>query len=121
MRAAAGPAGLGALGSAAVAFGLALAAAVLQWSVRPLVGPKIPFLFFLPAIVAAAALAGRGAGVFVTLVGFASALRWLLPAGGGWPDEFGDELSLLIYLALGLALAALGERLRASSERASDA
>ena len=60
---------------------LALGALGLQWSMRPWVGNKIPFLFFLPAIVAAAARCGRPAGFFVTGVGFLSALVWLAPPG----------------------------------------
>ena len=50
----------------AIAAALALLALSMQWSVRPWVGTKIPFLFFLPAIVATAARCGRRAGLFVT-------------------------------------------------------
>jgi len=100
---------------------LAALAVALQWSVRPWVGTKIPFLFFLPAIVATAARCGRGAGIFVTAVGFASAVLWLLPAGHWWVVGTTDELSLLIYSILGLLLATLGARLRLTSARASAA
>jgi signal transduction histidine kinase/CheY-like chemotaxis protein len=98
--------------------GLALA---MQWSVRPWVGNKIPFLFFLPAIVAIAARCGRPAGFFATGVGFASALVWLAPPGRGWVVGATDELSLLIYLVLGVLLATVGARLRVTSARASAA
>jgi signal transduction histidine kinase/ActR/RegA family two-component response regulator len=98
--------------------GLALA---MQWSVRPWVGNKIPFLFFLPAIVAIAARCGRPAGFFTTAVGFASALVWLAPPGRWWVVGATDELSLLIYLVLGVLLATVGARLRMTSARASAA
>jgi signal transduction histidine kinase/CheY-like chemotaxis protein len=105
----------------ATALALAMLALALQWSVRPWVGTKIPFLFFLPAIVAAAARSGRAAGVFVTAVGFVSAVLWLVPPGRWWVVGATDELSLLIYTLLGLLLATLGARLRISSARASAA
>ncbi|HEY8974749.1 MAG TPA: ATP-binding protein, partial [Burkholderiaceae bacterium] len=93
----------------------------MQWSVRPWVGNKIPFLFFLPAIVAIAARSGRPAGYFATGVGFASALVWLAPPGHWWVVGATDELSLLIYLILGALLATVGARLRMTSARASAA
>ena len=52
----------------ATAVALAACAVAIQWAVRPWVGTKIPFLFFLPAIVVAASRAGREAGFFVTAV-----------------------------------------------------
>ena len=103
---------------AVVLAGLALA---MQWSVRPWVGTKIPFLFFLPAIVATAARCGRPSGFFVTGVGFLSALAWLVPEGHWWVVGPTDELSLLIYLILGALLATVGARLRVTSARASAA
>jgi len=103
----------------AIAVALAALAVALQWSVRPWVGSKIPFLFFLPAIVATAARCGRGAGLFVTAVGFANAVLWLVPPGRWWVVGPTDQLSLLIYSVLGVLLAMLGARLRLTSARAS--
>ena len=105
----------------ATAVALAAFAVAVQWAVRPWVGTKIPFLFFLPAIVMAASRAGRAAGVFVTGVGFVSAVIWLLPPGRWWVDGTTDNLSLLIYSILGLLLAAVGARIRVTSARASAA
>jgi signal transduction histidine kinase/CheY-like chemotaxis protein len=105
----------------AIALGLAALAVAMQWSMRPWVGTKIPFLFFLPAIVTAAARCGRTAGVFVTAIGFASAVLWLTPPGHWWAMGASDKLSLLIYALLGLLLTTLGARLRVSSARASAA
>ena len=105
----------------ATALALAALAVALQWSVRPWVGNKIPFLFILPAIVATAARCGRGAGLMVTGVGFASAVLWLVPPDQWWVVSTTDELSLLIYSILGVLLAMLGGRLRLTSARASAA
>jgi len=105
----------------AIAVALAALAVGLQWSVRPWVGTKIPFLFFLPAIVATAARCGRGGGLLVTAVGLVSATLWLRAPGTWWVLDSTDELSLLIYAILGMLLSALGARLRVTSARASAA
>ena len=105
----------------ATAVALAGSAVAIQWAVRPWVGTKIPFLFFLPAIVVAASRAGRDAGLFVTGVGFVSAWLWLLPAGRWWVVGTVDNLSLLIYAILGALLSTVGARLRVTSARASAA
>jgi signal transduction histidine kinase/ActR/RegA family two-component response regulator len=96
----------------------ALAALALQWAVRPWFGIKAPFLFFLPAIVAAAALAGRGAGLLVVGVGLASATRWLARGPQWRVDDPADAVSLAVYVVLGMLLATVGARLRVSSARA---
>ena len=100
---------------------LAALAVALQWAMPPWVGSKIPFLFFLPAIGAAAARCGRGAGLFVTAVGLCSAVLWLAPPGQWWAVGTSDQLSLLIYALLGVLLALIGARLRLTSARASAA
>jgi signal transduction histidine kinase/ActR/RegA family two-component response regulator len=105
----------------AIALALAALAVALQWSVRPWVGTKIPFLFFLPAIVATAARCGRGGGLLVTVVGLVNATLWLRAPGSWWVLDPTDELSLLIYAILGMLLSALGARLRVTSARASAA
>ncbi|HEX7689570.1 MAG TPA: DUF4118 domain-containing protein, partial [Burkholderiaceae bacterium] len=104
----------------AAALAFALAAAALQWAVRPWFGVRAPFLFFLPAIVAAAAFAGRGGGLLVVAIGLVSAERWL--AGDRlWVDTRPDVMSLVVYVGLGLLLTAIGARMRRSSARASAA
>jgi PAS domain-containing protein len=104
-----------------IAAALAALAVALQWSVRPWVGTRIPFLFFLPAIVVAAARCGSGGALLVAATGLASACFWLRPAGHGWVAGTTDTLSLLIYCLLGLLLSSLGGRLRLSRARASAA
>ncbi|HEX7638315.1 MAG TPA: DUF4118 domain-containing protein, partial [Burkholderiaceae bacterium] len=102
----------------AIALGLAAGACALQWAVRPWFGSRAPFLFFLPAIVMAAMIGGRACGLLVVLAGFVSAALWLAPADASWLGDRVALVSLVVYLALGLLLAAVGARLRASSARA---
>jgi PAS domain-containing protein len=105
----------------AIALGGAVLACALQWSVRSWSGARIPFLFFLPTVVVAAALAGRAAGLFVGAAGLVSGIYWLAPPGSLTVADRGDELSLALYAGVAIVLAMLGERLRASSARASAA
>jgi len=104
-----------------IAVALAAFAVALQWSIRPWVGTKIPFLFFLPVIVVAASQGGSAAGLFVTAVGFASAVAWLQPPGRLWPVGMADNLSVWIYALLGVLLSTVGARMRLTTARASAA
>jgi len=105
----------------AIAIGSAVLACALQWSVRSWTDARVPFLFFLPAILIAAALAGRTAGLFVAAAGLANGVYWLAPRGSLVVDQPGDQLSLALYALVALLLAAFGTRLRSSSARASAA
>jgi K+-sensing histidine kinase KdpD len=105
----------------ATAVVLAGLAAAAQWLARPWLGTNVPFVFFLPAIVAASASAGRGAGLFVTAAGFVSCLFWLSPPGHWWVVDITDDLTLLLYSMVGALLAMLGARVRMTSARASAA
>ena len=51
-------------GAGAYVLGLAfaLAATAMHWAIEPWVGSRIPFLFYLPMTLVAAAVAGRGCG-----------------------------------------------------------
>jgi signal transduction histidine kinase/ActR/RegA family two-component response regulator len=105
----------------ATAVVLAGLAAAAQWLARPWLGADVPFLFFLPAIVAAAARAGRGAGLFVTAAGLVSCLLWLSPPGHWWFGDITDDLTLILFAMVGAVLAMLGARVRMTSARASAA
>lgn len=102
----------------AIAAGLSLGALLLQWSLRTLIDDRIPFLFFLPSLVLAAALAGRGAGLLVLLVGLANAAQWLPPTDSLAVAAPEDQLALLVYLAFGTLLVQLGARMQRNSARA---
>jgi two-component system sensor kinase FixL len=75
----------------AVAAGLAA-----RWGLDPFVAPSAGFLFFVPAVVLAAALAGLGPGLFAGLLGAAAGLLADAPAG---------EIGLQAWAAAGLFLA----------------
>jgi len=105
----------------ATAVALAALAAALQWSVRPFVGDKIPFLFFLAAIIATSARSGRNAGLFVAAAGLVSAALWVRPDAQVWLAARSDLISLAVYTILGALFATLGARLHVTSARASAA
>ena len=97
----------------AVAAGLAA-----RWGLDPFVAPSAGFLFFVPAVVLAAALAGLGPGLFAGLLGAAAGLFADIQAGEiglrGWTAAG-------LFLAVATAVATGGEwfqRLRLRRERA---
>jgi signal transduction histidine kinase/ActR/RegA family two-component response regulator len=108
-------------GAYALAAGLALGAMALHLAIGPWVGPRIQYLFFLPAIAVAAALGGRGPALLVLLVGVASAL-FVVPnlaePQAGLPSR---HVALAAYLLAGLVLALFGSRVRLMSRRVADA
>jgi signal transduction histidine kinase/CheY-like chemotaxis protein len=97
----------------AIVLGIAVLACALQWAVRT--WADIPFLFFLPATLFAATLAGRGAGVFVAAAGVVEGISWPTPSG------VADPPALALYVLAAVFLAAFGARLRNSSSRATTA
>jgi len=105
----------------ALAIGAAALACALQWSVRSWTDARVPFIFFLPAIFVASALAGRGAALFVGAVGLVNGLYWMAPVGSPVVAAWGDRLALALYALVALLLATFGARLRASRARASAA
>src|SRR5579862_1297688 len=104
-----------------IALAIALIACALQWSVRSWAGTRVPFLFFLPAILVTATLAGRAAAVAVAGAGFVNALYWLPPEGLPSVGDAADQLSFLLYALVAVLLAMVGARLRSSSARMSTA
>lgn len=93
-----------AAGRAALTAGVAILAALLQWAIYPWVGPRIPFLFFLPAIVLTTFMLGRAAALAVLAAGLANAMIVLPPTGQIRIATDADQLALLAYIAVGLVL-----------------
>ncbi len=80
----------------------------------PLLGDRANFLFFVPAVVAAAALGGLSPGAFATLLGVAAG--WRLGSG-----REGDLIEAAVFLATCAAVVTGGEwfqRARARTEAA---
>lgn len=93
-----------AVGRAALTVGIAIMAALMQWAIYPWVGSRVPYLFFLPAIVLTTFMLGRGAALVVLATGLANSMIVLPPTGRFQIAAEPDQVVLLAYIAVGLAL-----------------
>lgn len=89
------------LATAAVA-----AAAALRWRLDPVLGQEATFIFFVPAVVLAAAVAGLWPGLFATLLGAGAGLLIDRAAGGIGP---GNLIAAAAFAAAGGAVTIGGE------------
>jgi len=106
----------------ALGVGLLLIAALIQWSLFPFVGARIPFIFFLPAVGIAVMWLGRLPALIVLLGGVANAAVWLVePRGSLFVQSVGDRIALGGYLAAGTILLEIGEHMRRLRMRAMEA
>jgi K+-sensing histidine kinase KdpD len=108
-------------GKVAVAIGLTLIAIVLQWLMFSLIGKRAPFLMFLPAIMLTAMLCGPWMSLLVMIVGGVNGALLLSQHTEIMQPASTTALVLLIYLAAGLTVSALGSRLHASILRTREA
>ncbi|UXI69312.1 ATP-binding protein [Tahibacter amnicola] len=104
-----------------VAVVLAAAAAGLQWCIQPWAGPRIPFLFFIPAIVIAAVTIGRAHALFVLATGVVNAAYLLEPAATIAVHAPADRFAILVFAAVSLLVIGISGRLRVISQLALDA
>ncbi|MCC6919339.1 MAG: PAS domain S-box protein [Alphaproteobacteria bacterium] len=88
---------------------------ILRIAFDPLLDTRFAYLFFVPAIVAAAALSGLRAGLLATLLGLAGALSIPFLHQGLNPGEY---LSAAVFVALGTSIALVGERNLVLGQRA---
>jgi PAS domain S-box-containing protein len=96
----------------------ALGAAALQWAILPLVGSRVPFLFYLPSLGIAAATLGPGPALIVLLGGLVNGVLWLPPVATASVSSPADRVALLMYLAVGVVMLAWGARVRVTGARA---
>jgi PAS domain S-box-containing protein len=103
-------------------YGLALllvaVAALLRWALSGLLSP-VPFLVFYLALVVATAFGGLGPGLLATLTSWLCIDFLFDPTPGH--IGFGDPMSiarLLVFLASGLTISVVGEKMRRSRIRA---
>lgn len=94
----------------ALAAAIGLVALALQWAIQPWVGARIPFLFFLPAVLIAAMLVGCAPALAVLAAGAVNGALLLPPTGELTIALLPDRISLLVYGAVGTLLAVLGAR-----------
>ncbi|MEA1015536.1 PAS domain S-box protein [Sphingosinicella sp. LY1275] len=89
--------------------------AAARVALDPLLGGRETFLFFVPAVVAAAALAGLAPGLFATLLGAAAGLA--LEAAGGRLVA-GHWVGAAVFLLVGLSVTIGGEWFQRARARA---
>jgi two-component system sensor kinase FixL len=83
----------------------ALSAALLfRYAFRESLALKVPFLQFYPAILVAAWYGGLGPGLLVTVASSVVAMHFLLPPTGLEVADPTDQLSLVIFVATGIAI-----------------
>ena len=105
-----------------MALAVAVAGIVVGLIVRSLLGPvmgeRAAFMFFVPAVVVAAALGGLWPGLLATALGATAGLYVTWAAA---EQAAGDVISVLIFLLLGASISGGGElyqRIRARTEEA---
>lgn len=100
--------------------GLALFALMLQIGVAAIVGNRIPFLLFIPSVALAAAVLGTGPAATVLLTGFLYGCS-LFPLDTLHAGSFRDQLSLGLFVLVGVFFIYVGGKMRAMVNRALDA
>ena len=104
------------LAAAAVA-----AALLVRWLLLPLFGGSVPFMFFFPAIMFAGWLGGLGPGLLATgLSGLGASYFLFLPQVPLASRLSTRAFQLLVFLAIGLLITLLNERLHVAWRRAAD-
>jgi GAF domain-containing protein len=96
-------------------YALAVAVSVLaaggQWLLYPFTQGRIPFLLFVPAVVAVAAFAGRGPALWVMLAGAIAGALQMAPVGSLAVFTTADRLSLTAFGVTGILLVLIGHEL----------
>ncbi|HEY1066436.1 MAG TPA: PAS domain S-box protein, partial [Pirellulales bacterium] len=104
-------------------YGLAVVAVtiavVLRISLNPLMGDRAPFAFLFIAVLVTARWAGFGPAAFATVLGaMASAYVFFEPHGSFGVSNRGDLVSTIVYVVVGLGVAALGGAMRVAQKDA---
>lgn len=95
------------------------AAFALRFALIPLVGhTELAFTIFLPAILFAAWLGGFGAGVLSVGLSAISGAYFMEPVGSLLVRNRKDEISLLVFIALGFGMVLLADSQKRAVERA---
>jgi two-component system sensor kinase FixL len=94
----------------AIAAGAVALAVVSRYALQGILGDKVPYLQFFPAIVAASWFGGLGPGVLATALSSVAAMALPLPPGGLAVGDAGDALSLAVFAATGVLISWLNHR-----------
>jgi signal transduction histidine kinase len=95
---------------------LGIAAASAHWALYPLTQGRVTFIFFLPAIVLATTIAGRGPGALVALIGLTNSALMRDPAALLVPYS-ADQVSLLASALTSALVIMVGDYYRSLSRR----
>lgn len=101
--------------AASIAAGLIVAGAVTRLAFEPLLGDRGLYLFFFPAVVAAAAYRGLAGGLLACSLGLACLLVLSARLDG---LDYGDMAGAGLYVAISAAISFGGERFRVARRRA---
>lgn len=86
----------------------------LRLALAPLLGEGVIFIFFVPAVVVAAALAGLWQGLLLSILGASSGLVLAQPGG----VSTGETITALVFLLVAGAVTAGGEWFQRAQKRA---
>ena len=104
-----------------VGVGLSAFALMLQIGVSFIVGNRIPFLLFVPLVALAAVVLGSGPAAIVLLAGFLYGCTIFLPPGSLYVGSFRDQVSLALFVVVGIFFLYVGKKVRELVNRAVDA
>jgi len=106
-----------------LAVGLVAASVLVRSALAPLLGSKVPYLHFFPAILVAGWYGGLGPGVAATVLSTLAAMYMFLTPPGVAVGDPADIFSLVLFVVTGVMIAWLNHRRRGAeaSERASAA
>lgn len=105
----------------ALTVGLAAAAIVLQWSIQPISGGRLPFLFFLPAIIVGAAWGGLWPALAIAAMGAVNGFIVMRQGESLMIQTHPGAWAALAYVVVAAGLIYLGRRLYVATLRASSA
>lgn len=95
----------------ALGVGAVAAALAFRYGIREIIGVKVPFLQFYPAIIVAAWYGGFGPALVATALSALASMYFLLPPAGFSVSDSADQLSLAVFAGTGVFIAWLKHRL----------
>jgi PAS domain S-box-containing protein len=98
---------------ALAAFGVA---ALVRYLLSDSLGANVPYLQFFPAVMVAAWYGGLGPGLLCTAASALASMYFLLPPAGLAVGDPTDVLSLGLFVAIGVVISWLNERLQLSQQ-----
>jgi PAS domain S-box-containing protein len=95
---------------------LAVSAAALHWAIFPITQSRITFIFFIPAIVLATTIAGRGPGVVVAVAGIVNSALMKSPGTIMTPNS-AEQVALISSSLVSVLVIMVGGYYRTLSRR----